>query len=336
MYSTFSEDGQFPPSHIQLSQHKGLWRSYVCYLTPYGPVTCPAPISLAEFGTLALEFSALTMHTRNPKYDRKISELTEALDRDWADRFPIYPDEFYPLGGFPDKYSVAGGADSFYEYLLKEYVHSGHVKAKLKTMYEKSVHGIIDNLLQQDTSGYLYLSELINGQTTSKMDHLACFFPGTLIYGAIHIPSQASTVLIDVARHLARTCFEMYNTPTGLAAESTWFDNGLSRSLLSEHHYALRPEAVESWYYLYVYTKDPAYRDWGWKVFTAIVKHCRTEHGYAEMGNVETGELVDSMPSYLLSETFKYLYLLFSDQTIDLKQWVFSTEGHLFRVKKRS
>jgi len=334
MYSTFSADGQFPPSQIQLSTKRGFWRSYACFLTAYGPVSCPAPISLAEFGTLALEFSALSMHTKNPKFDLKIRLLTEALEADWADKDSLYPNEFYPLGGYARKYSVAGGADSFYEYLVKEYVHSGYTKGKLKQMYEKSVHGVVDGLLQQDTSGYWYLSELIDGQISPKMDHLACFFPGMLVYGALHIPSQASMALLEVAKQVARTCFAMYSTPTGLAPETTWFANGLSRSWLGEHHYALRPEAVESWYYLHEYTKDPMYQEWGWKVFTSLVNHCRTESGYAELGNVETGELVDSMPSYLLSETFKYLFLLFSDKTVDLKQWVFTTEGHLLRVRK--
>ena len=335
LYATFGEEGEFPPAEIVISQKKGRWRTYSCYLTQYGPVTCPAPISLAEIGTLSLEFSALTKHTKLPKYDRKITQMTETLEKQWNDQFSLYPNEFYPDGfTFTDKFSVAGGADSFYEYLIKEYVHSGYTKKHLKRMYEKSVHGVIDNLLQQDITGYQYLSELHSGHIVTKMDHLACFFPGMLIYGALHLPSQGSGLILDTARQVAKTCFQMYDTPTGLAAETTWFGNGMSRSWMGEHHYALRPEAVESWFYLYAYTKDPIYREWGWKVFTSLVKHCRTEHGYAEVSNVDSGELTDSMPSYLLAETFKYLYLLFTEEKVDLKQWVFSTEGHLLRVKK--
>ena len=42
------------------------------------------------------------------------------------------------------------------------------------------------------------------------------------------------------------------------------------------------------------------------------------------------------MPSFFLSETLKYLYLLFEDDDhwlhSDPQKWVFSTEGHLFAV----
>ena len=40
----------------------------------------------------------------------------------------------------------------------------------------------------------------------------------------------------------------------------------------------------------------------------------------------------DRMDSFFLSETLKYLYLLFTDDSnllIDLEQFIFSTEGHL-------
>ena len=38
------------------------------------------------------------------------------------------------------------------------------------------------------------------------------------------------------------------------------------------------------------------------------------------------------MDSFVLAETFKYLYLLFADESdiiIDLNNWLFTTEGHL-------
>jgi mannosidase alpha-like ER degradation enhancer 2 len=38
------------------------------------------------------------------------------------------------------------------------------------------------------------------------------------------------------------------------------------------------------------------------------------------------------MPSYFLTETLKYLYLLFApDETLDLKQVVLNTEAHPLR-----
>ena len=40
----------------------------------------------------------------------------------------------------------------------------------------------------------------------------------------------------------------------------------------------------------------------------------------------------DRLDSFVLAETFKYLYLLFADESdliLDLNNWLFTTEGHL-------
>ena len=96
--------------------------------------------------------------------------------------------------------------------------------------------------------------------------------------------------------------------------------------------YPLRPEIVESAYYLHHYTKDPKYLQMGRRFLGDLIAHCRTDSGYATLKNVETKEKGDLMPSFFLAETLKYLYLLFSpDQTIDLRHAVFNTEAHLLR-----
>jgi mannosidase alpha-like ER degradation enhancer 2 len=66
--------------------------------------------------------------------------------------------------------------------------------------------------------------------------------------------------------------------------------------------------------------------------FEGIVKHCRTEAGYTTLKDVVTKEKGDLMPSYFLTETLKYLYLLFApDSTLDLRKVVFNTEAHPLR-----
>ena len=54
--------------------------------------------------------------------------------------------------------------------------------------------------------------------------------------------------------------------------------------------------------------------------------HC----GHATIKDVATGELDDSMASFFLSETLKYLYLLTSNTTSFIDAFVFSTEAHIF------
>jgi mannosidase alpha-like ER degradation enhancer 2 len=65
--------------------------------------------------------------------------------------------------------------------------------------------------------------------------------------------------------------------------------------------------------------------------FNDLVRHCRTEDGYATLKSVVTREKKDLMPSYFLAETLKYLYLIFSPKAIDFDSVVFNTEAHPLR-----
>ena len=124
---------------------------------------------------------------------------------------------------------------------------------------------------------------------------------------------------------------DWYRTPTGLGAdgkgeESRW--------------YALRPEYVESLFYLYRTTGDEVYRKRGWAVFQALVTHCRVKAtgAFAGLKDVRSPkpELDDAMPSFFLAETLKYLYLLFSERDVyPLDEWVFTTEAHLLATEPR-
>jgi Glycosyl hydrolase family 47 len=53
-------------------------------------------------------------------------------------------------------------------------------------------------------------------------------------------------------------------------------------ALVADQHYnILRPEAVESFFYMWRITGEQRYREWGWMVFQAFEKYCRTPSGYA-------------------------------------------------------
>uniref|UniRef100_A0A2D4HPA9 alpha-1,2-Mannosidase n=4 Tax=Colubroidea TaxID=34989 RepID=A0A2D4HPA9_MICLE len=100
---------------------------------------------------------------------------------------------------------------------------------------------------------------------------------------------------------------------------------------LSDRYYILRPEVVESYFYLWRLTHDPKYREWGWEAVQALEKFCRVEAGFSGIRDVyTTTPSHDNMQqSFFLAETLKYLYLLFSeDDVLSLKDWVFNTEAH--------
>ena len=54
--------------------------------------------------------------------------------------------------------------------------------------------------------------------------------------------------------------------------------------------YVLRPENIESAYYLYHFTKDDKYREMGKIYLQSIINYCRLEEGYASLRSVITKE----------------------------------------------
>jgi mannosyl-oligosaccharide alpha-1,2-mannosidase len=48
----------------------------------------------------------------------------------------------------------------------------------------------------------------------------------------------------------------------------------------------LRPETVESLFYLWRFTGNRTYREWGWNIFQAFEKNSRIETGYVGLKDV--------------------------------------------------
>ena len=81
----------------------------------------------------------------------------------------------------------------------------------------------------------------------------------------------------------------------------------------------LRPEFAEALFYLWRATHNAKYREWGWQVFRSIEMHARLPHGgYSSIVSVLKLPVThkDSMESFFLAETLKYLLLLFSDDSV--------------------
>jgi len=98
--------------------------------------------------------------------------------------------------------------------------------------------------------------------------------------------------------------------------------------------YILRPEAIESVWYMYRITGDKTWQEKGWKMFEAIIRHTQTEAGHSAIHDVRRSnpDKKDEMESFWLAETLKYFYLLYSTpDVISLDEWVLNTEAHPFR-----
>ncbi|KAM3069998.1 hypothetical protein ACMFMG_003965 [Clarireedia jacksonii] len=103
---------------------------------------------------------------------------------------------------------------------------------------------------------------------------------------------------------------------------------------ISSRKYILRPEAIESVWYMYRITGDKTWQEKGWKMFEAVINATSTKYGHSAISDVTVEELnqIDEMESFWLAETLKYFYLLFSTpDTISLDEYVLNTEAHPFK-----
>lgn len=102
-------------------------------------------------------------------------------------------------------------------------------------------------------------------------------------------------------------------------------------NILPLEWYPLRPEFFESTYFLYRATKDPFYLNIGVHLLKDLKQRFKSNCGFAGFQNVITGELQDRMETFVLSETLKYLYLLFDEENElhnSASDVIFSTEAH--------
>lgn len=298
---------------------------------------------LSEFGTLHMEFAYLSDITGSPKYREKVEKIREVISEVKRPK-SLYPNYLNPKTGKWGQQHTSVGAlgDSFYEYLLKEWIRSGKKDVQAKELMDEALTDIENQLVKVSNGGLTYIAEYKFGRLEHKMDHLACFAGG--MYGlAAHEEQDANSARwMRIAQGITHTCHESYDrSDTKLGPEAFRFSDAIEARALkqNERYYILRPETVESYFVMWRLTHDQKYRDWGWEAVQALERHCRTDNGYSGIKNVYQvdGQKDDVQQSFLLAETLKYLYLLFSDDSlISLDHWVFNTEAHPLPIKGKN
>jgi len=188
-------------------------------------------------------------------------------------------------------------------------------------MWQASIRAINRYLADEKTKrGELWygLADMNVGERTATVyGALDAFFPAVL----------ALSGDLDKAARLQNSSFRMWNQ-NGIEPEE--FD--YAKLKVVSPGYPLRPEIVESTYYLFHYTKDPRYLWMGRSLWRDFVKYCRTDEGYAALKSVVSKDKADSMQSFLFAETFKYFYLLFAPpETLNFNRVIFNTEAHPVR-----
>ena len=268
------------------------------------------------------------------------------------------------------RFGVAGLSDSYYEYLLKGYLQNGgdlnsrSLWLKASRDVRRSLIG--DNsgwIIQRDINGSevremahlacfypgslilsreLVAKELLLSNERSSSERVLAGFPEEEV--SSHIPFTPDKL---IEKTLDR-CFDAFyrDSPTGLAPEAVT-PMAIIGAIPDELAYSLlRPELLESLYYANYFARangreTDIYRQYGAFIWKNLKKHAwLAGRGFCSVGDVRGIETSDEfvraqkicpMHTFVLSETLKYLYLLFVDEpekVLDLNQWVFNTEAH--------
>ena len=272
----------------------------------------------AEIGTLLLEFGTLSkLSGKQIYYDKAKRAVTELYSRR-SGLGLVGSTINVETGKWIDTTShISGGIDSYYEYLLKSWLLFGDKDCK--KMWEASEKAVNKYLADNTRNGLWYgQADMNTGKRLStQYGALDAFLPAVL----------ARSGDLDRARKLQESSYKMWAM---FGVEPETIDYTAMRVV--SPGYQLRPEIIESAYYLEFFTKDPRYTEMGSTFLLSLVRYCKADSGYAALSNVETKAKRDRMESYFLAETLKYLYLLFAPrETLDLDKVVFNTEAHPLR-----
>lgn len=280
----------------------------------------------AEAGTLLIEFGALSKLTHRAVFYEKAKRALVAI---YERRSPIGLVGTWidvETGKWTDTDShISGAIDSYYEYLLKCWLLFGDQDCQ--RMWLTSIAAINKYLADEFDRGtnrqrvlelwYAHADMNTGKRTATTYGALDAFFPAVL----------ALSGDLTRAQRLQASSFDMW-TLVGIEPEEINYPT----LTVTAPGYPLRPEIVESTYYLYHFTGDMKYQLMGATLFQDFVKHCRTDEGYAALKSVITKEKADSMQSFGLAETFKYFYLLFAPpKTLKFEKVIFNTEAHPIR-----
>lgn len=272
----------------------------------------------AEIGTSLLEFGTLSKLTGNPIYYEKSKRALVELFKRRSKIGLVGTWINVETGAWTDAASHIGGAiDSYYEYLFKAWLLFGD--SECKEMWDESITAI-NTYVADSANGDLWYGQvdMNTGQRTeTSFGSLEAFFPALLSLSGD----------LDRAQRLEASCYKMWKIH-GIEPEQLNY----ATMQAMDKRYFLRPEIIESAYYLYRKTGDAKYRQMGEDFIRSLRKFCRTEAGYAYLRDVTTGEKADGMESFFFAETLKYLYLLFAPASVlEFDKVVFTTEAHPLR-----
>ncbi|KAG5937324.1 hypothetical protein E4U53_000030 [Claviceps sorghi] len=279
------------------------------------------------------------------------------------------------------RFSLGGGADSLYEYMPKMHALLGGQEPMYENMTRRFIEAAAAHLFFRPmvpTGDDILIAGDVHVAATGgepRLDpesgHLACFIGGTVALSGrlLGLPEHVQT-----GAKLAQGCAYAYAAfPSGMMPETynmvpceprlasecawnetRWVEERAKRKEWKPHlpkgfttakdpRYILRPEAIESIFYLYRITGEQQYQETAWTMFQAVEKATRAKFGHAAVRDVtrafeestKEDNQEDYMESFWFAETLKYYYLMFSPpDLVDLDEFVLNTEAHPFRLPR--
>ncbi|KAK4504295.1 hypothetical protein PRZ48_005211 [Zasmidium cellare] len=289
----------------------------------------------AGAGSLVLEFSALSRLTGDMRFENLAKRAFWAIwnRRSSIDLLGNGIDAENGQWTIPPLSGIGAGIDSFYEYSLKSYIllsnlpynasiYETDAPDSFLQVWERAHTAVKRHILrnkQTEKHPYYGQVDLTTGAARyGWVDNLSAYYPGLLVL--------AGELEEAIESHLLYSAlWTRYSAlPERWHAANSYIDPNFK-------HWAGRPEFIESTFHLYQATQDPYYLHVGEMALRDIRRRCWTKCGWADLGDVLTGEQRDRMESFFLGETAKYLYLLFNkDHPLNKldKPVVFTTEGH--------
>ncbi|KAK5642770.1 hypothetical protein RI129_008937 [Pyrocoelia pectoralis] len=251
-------------------------------------------------GSIILEMATLSRLTGEPIFEEKAHK---AMDELWKMRnrgsdlmgtvLNVHSGDWVRKDS-----GVGAGIDSYYEYCLKAYI-----------------------LLGDD--------QYLNRSDVTRCSYASAAHKFAKLYGR---PPGLLAGIASVKRRFKTGCRDTRNVVSSDAKAQFIPEAFTTDFQVHWGNHPLRPEFLESTYFLYTATSDPYYLEVGKTVLKSLQKYARVPCGYAAVNDVHTGKKEDRMDSFVLAETFKYLYLLFADPEdliLNLEEFLFTTEGHL-------
>ncbi|WVZ68650.1 hypothetical protein U9M48_017566 [Paspalum notatum var. saurae] len=274
---------------------------------PFGSIT-----STAGGGTLTLEFGILSRLTNNTVFEQVTKNSVRGI---WSRRSKLnlvgaHINVF--TGEWTQKAYLLFG-DEEYLYIFQE-------------AYKAAMHHLHHDPWFKSYVLYVEVNMHSGATVWPLFNSLQAFWPGLQVLAGDVDPA--------IRTHAAFfSVWKKYGfTPEGFNLATSTVQNG-------QRSYPLRPELIESTYWLFKATRDHRYLDVGRDILASLQYGARCPCGYCHISDVETHKQDDHMESFFLAETVKYLWLLFDlaagpDNIVENGpyRYIFSTEGHFLPI----